>query len=224
MRVKNKFFLVFMACIFSLCELRAQELNSQQLDFISRNILSYHFREALNHEINLKSDRILADTRYFFDELWPKENQDLKLDVFVNSLVYPVNEFKLYTINKKGFQIGNDSIRIYRTLSSFQADEIYLVAYNPSNGKLKFISGNFFQSSIESDFNLDIGKPSTFNEYLILRTYNWGAKDIEFYCKKKKKLIFKAYSQYLKDKIFIEVDRANLDQVNVKPIKISVIY
>ena len=205
-------------------KVQSQDLNSEQLDVITRNILSYHFRYALNYDLNLKSDQLIQNGDYFFDELWPGDDQNLKLDVAPSKLQYPIKGVVIYELTKKGFQIGTDSIRISKKLTSFEADDIYLVAIDVSDKELKFISGNFFQSSIQDDFILNIKQPETFINYLTYRTFNWSTENIEYRNTKKGTLIFTAYSQYLKEYIRIEVDEADFDKVKVLRQKKKVTY
>lgn len=217
--------LMLIQILFALAfKVQAQDLKSEQLDIITRNILSYHFRYALNYDLNLKSDKVIEDGNYFFNNLWPKEGQNLKLDILASSLQYPLEGFAVYKIMKRGFQIGNDSVRISMKLTSFQADDVYLLAVDTHNKELKFISGNFFQSSIQDDFDLNIELPETFIEYLAYRTFNWSTEKIRYNRTKKDILIFNAYSQYLKGEIQIVVDRSDFDQVRVQTRKKRVTY
>ena len=215
------FILIFFALVF---ELQAQNLKSEQIDMITKNILSYHFRYALNYDLNLKSDKVLQGDDYFFNELWPREDQNLKLDILSTEFKYPLEAITVFEIRKRGFQIGNDSVRISMKLTSFQADDVYLVAVDPSSKDLRFISGNFFQSSIKDDFDLNIELPETFIEYLAYRTFNWSTEKIRYKKTKKDILIFNAYSQYLKGEIQIEVDKSDFDQVSVQERKKRVTY
>lgn len=210
--------------LFFSCNLEAQELGSYELDVISKNIVSYHFRFALNHDLDLKSNNILDGEALFFEKLWVDESQDLKLEYFKSTLSYPLQDFELFEVKKRRFQIGNDSTRISYKLSSLQADEIYLVAMNTVNGKMKFISGNFFLSSIQKDFNLNFEKKESFKEYIKLRTYNWSTDKIKYKKSRKGKMIFSAYSAYLKDDIFIKVDKNDFENIQVHQKRKKITY
>lgn len=205
-------------------ELHGQNLDEHQLDVITKNILSYHIRYALNYDLNLKSDNVLQGSNYFFNELWPKGNQNLKFEVLTCKIKYPLKAINVFIIKKRDFQIGNDSIRISKRLTSFQADDIYLVGLDLMNHSLKFISGNFFHSSIYSDFDLHIDRPETFIDYLLLRTYNWSIEKIEFKRIKNGKLVFKGFSKFLKENVHILVDLTDFDEVKVTQLKRKITY
>jgi len=222
MKIKGLLYFISFSAIFF--ELQGQNLSEQELDVITRNILSYHFRYALNYDLNLKSDKVLQGNNYFFNDLWPKENQKLRLDVLQSELKYPVGAFNIFTIKKRNFQIGNDSISISKNLTSLVADDIYLIAFDSLNQNVKFISGNFFLSSIQSDFDLHIANPKSFINYLMLRTFNWSLENIEFMRIKKGKLEFKGFSKYLKENVHIEVDAKDFDQVRVCQLYMKITY
>lgn len=202
----------------------AQNLGQNDLMIIEKNILSYHFRYALNYDLNLKSDFLLNNEPFFFNELWPKENQNLKLNVKESSFIYPKKGYVLYEITKRGYQIGNDSLRVSKKLSSFLADDSYLVAKALTGNDLKFISGNFFQSSIKNDFSLNPKNTETFYDFLKFRLFNWSLENIEYIRGKRNKLIFTARSISLKQKILIEVNKYDYDQVEVHLTKRETTY
>lgn len=195
----------------------AQNIDDKKLDIISKNIMSFHFRFALDYDLDLRSDKVLSGKFLFFEKLWLDKDKDLKLKYFYSELTYPLNDFRLFEIRKRRFQIGNDSTRISYQLSSLKADEIYLVAINTKNDEIKFISGNFFLSSIKEDFDLNIENKESFNYYVKVRTHNWLTDNIKYEKTRKGKIIFNAYSKFLGRAIFVKIDKNDFDNIEVVP-------
>lgn len=220
---KNSFLLAFSFC--ALTTANAQVLDNQVESVIVKNIVSFHFRYALEYDLNLNSaGMLLSDDKLFFTELWPTKESTLKIEVSETNLTYPNLNYKIYSILKKGFRIGNDSISTFRVLSSLAADDCYLVAYYKEKSKIKFLSGNFFKSLISGDFDLTIQRPESFYDYLKIRFYNFRCTDIKFKYIKKDKVYFSAYSQSLKEDVLLMVGKENFDLVSAKTSKGKVTY
>jgi hypothetical protein len=217
--------LIIVLSFYAWATVNAQVLNKSVENAIVKNIVSYHFRYALEFDLNLSSDGILlSDNKMFFTELWPTNENVLKISISESDLYYPKSNYKIYSIFKRGFQIGNDSVSTYRILSSFSADDKYLIAYDEESDRIKFLSGNFFKSLISGDFDLALQRPDSFYDYLKIRSYNLECKDIKFKQFKKNEVYFSAYSESLKENVLLIVGKKDFDSVSFKTLKGKVIY
>ncbi len=213
----NKLLFVVIVLLTGVNRLNAQMLDSISETKIVHNILSFHYRFSLSYDLQLDGNDLLqSDEKLFFMDLWPTIGNKLKIRIEKSSISYPIKDYLIYSVYKKGFQMGNDSISSYRLLTSLLADEYYLIAHNMVSGKLKFLSGNFFKSTIASDFELDIKKPETFYDFLKIKFYNFNVNDIKFNFNKRDKMYFTAYSQLSKINIILIVDKRNFDAVSIK--------
>lgn len=210
----NILFILFLV-VQPLSKSNCQGLENDLIDVITKNIICFHIRYSLNFDLGLKSNSVLENERYFFTRMWPDQGYKLSIKVDNSELVYPDNNFKIYELIKIGFQMHNDSIGKSWVSNSFLADDNYLVAFNALDRKLKFLCGNYFLSSISSDFKLIEKQPNSFISYLKIRANHWKPEYIQFYKYKKRSILFTAHSNLVNREILISVNRNDFDVVEI---------
>jgi hypothetical protein len=202
----------------------AQELSGFNKNFIKKNIISFHLRHALDHELELKKGNVLAGKIPFFEKYLQREGNDLVIEFKESHIEYPKSGYKIYQIKKKDLIFSQDSTLKYYTFNSFFFDEDYLVAVDSGDKNIQFLSENFFLTAIANDFALDKNRPSTFNSYLKIRFNHIGANGIKYLKKKKGQLVFKAYSEIAKQDVNLYVDEYDFDNVKFSLLKKIYIY
>ena len=193
-----------------------QSISEHSRMMISRNIMSYHYRFAMNYDLNLSSDGVLQNDDFFFEELWPTDEKPLDFDIVESELAYPEKGYAVYQIHKKGYGIGNDSVRIFTHLSSLKFDDDYLIALNKEEGKIKFISGNFFKSKIADDFDIDVSNIDSIVSYLRWRLYHTKPESIIYDGKKNGYLCFKVGIEGAKKKLVVDISETDFDDIKIR--------
>jgi hypothetical protein len=219
----NRYYL----CLFFLItvlKLSAQNLKDSHRETIAKNILSYHFRYALDYDIGIRNENILGNDEYFFEQYWLCGERDLYFEIEELPAKYPLPNYRLYKILKRGFRIGDDESRCLYTMSSFDADDNYLIAYDKEIDTIKFLSGNFFISPIANDFYLDISNPTSFKDFLWIKLFNWKASQIQFLKKRRRKILFEAFSDLIKERILIEINSEDFDDLKVLRTSRKIVY
>lgn len=190
---------------------KAQVINTETLDKVRKNILSYHIRYSLPYDIGLADDGCLLvqDGKYKFEWLSSLGNLSLRLLVSqCSELSYPLSDYKLFEIKKHKFGfVDKDGVLKYLSdMTSFTSDEKYLIAINDSN-QIKFISGNMFLHRISEDF--DFQNDSGIINYIRIRLYNYELDNIDFIKKRKGIIYLKAFSKSENLNTIIKIDTKN---------------
>lgn len=218
--VIRTFFIILITSIYSFLQnpVYPQGLPNNKKKICINNILAYHLKHAENYEYNIDENGFLRDYGdFFFQEMLSNEyDLELKFSI-VDTIVYPISKYSLFSIDKNGFYFYNskDSIGYYFNLPSFSSDSYYLVAFNPKANKLKFLSGNFFLSKVAKDFALDPEDPDSFYDFLRIKLYNKLADEVVFLREKRKHLYFKVYSRYAKRYLEVKVNKSNPDDISI---------
>jgi len=192
-----------------------QTVDKELIEIIGKNIISYHIRYSLNHDLGLKYNAILNNERYFFTRMMPDCNYNLSIKVYDSKFNYPDSTYKIFEFVKIGFQMQSDSTGNSWSTNSFLADDNYLAAINPLTKKIKFLSGNFFISPFSSDFRLNEKVPLSFISYLKIRSNHWQPENISFLKSNRKKLCFIAISKLFNKEILISVNRNDFNEIDI---------
>lgn len=211
----TKISLIIAISIVSI-NLQAQVLPDSISSLVSKNIISFHFRYALDYDLFVKKDLLLTE-KHFFEDFWVGSNKKLNLEQKKIELKYPVLEFNLFQVWKKHFQFSNDSITRQIIVSSLPYDELYLVAIG--NKTIKFISGNFFKTRIAEDFNLNEKVPDSFTAYLSLKYYNIKPVYIRYKRKFNNKIYYLTKSGLDGNEFIISVDTRDYDLTQIEHFK-----
>lgn len=209
----NKIIALIFSCIFNPIFVNAQQDSLKAL--VIKNIVTYHFRYALNYDLGLDMNRKLYTNRYFFEDLWPDNEKHLRIELVNSSIYYPKNNYSILHFYKKGFKIGTNEKELIIPLTSLSYDEDYLIAFDNNTKSLKFLSGNFFKNKISEDFNLNMEKPDSFIEYILINYFNYGLKGVNFLKKRKGLLLFSALTRDEK-KVIIQIDSKDFDKTSLK--------
>lgn len=215
--VKKRLSFLIVSCLFCII-LFAQE--SKKVEYIEnaviKNILIFRIKTTPIVENNLNGNFLKPHTNFL--SIIPDFGFKMVLELKEINFDYPDSTYRLYAFFKKYDRFKRDSIFIESDFTYFYNDRYFLVGMNPEY-ELKFISGNFFLSSIKKDFKLDIKKPESFNNYIKFKTFNLQTDNIIFIKKKKKKLFFNAYSSELKREINIIINTDNMDNILIEYIE-----
>lgn len=193
------------------------------------------------HKDEIQKNLIAYQIRYFIDDTYfcigsfeseindffTKENEEYNLAYIVyKDEKYYNDEILLFIVynNYYGKIIKNSNKRVVvafthgKSYSSRIARKI-LIGYNKNSGRITYISGNVFKNCISQHFNLNKNNPETFRYFLELKLFNYDIEKLKLKKKRKKYLLFTAYSKALKEEIFIKVNPVNFDMLQVKTIK-----
>lgn len=200
--LKIKMLITIVTCLMvtSVYGQSATTVNPCDSTLILHNIISYHIRHAVEGDIPLTSNGLLIpNVKSIFQKLMPADGQlETEIMPYNGDLSYPDKDYQLLTIHLPGFKvIRPDNMSITTHLHAFRFDDDYLIAYNPKNASIKYISGNFFKSPIAQDFELDNNRPESFFSYLRLRCYAMNPGNISFRRKDEKGIYFTVYSNIL---------------------------
>ena len=173
------------------------------------NILIYRIRHAIH--VNNKFDGNFLKDNGNFNDIKNYFECKLKFEIKKADIEYPDTTITLYSIYKKGDNYDCGSVIIQPSWSFFDYDDYFLVGVS-KNGFVKyFISGNFHQHKIKHDFSLNFKKPESFYNYIKIKAFQFQIKDLEFIKKQGEELIFKAYSEVMKETIHVIIEKNNLD-------------
>jgi hypothetical protein len=131
------------------------------------------------------------------------------MDIEKLSWKYTIPGYQVYKIYMKEIIQTNEQTGVEKKFSGKWTNPYFLVAVNcDSTGasKIKFISGQFYTHAIKDDFSIDIKDPNSCIEFLKYKMFKYQLKDIVFFKKKKGKLLFKGYSDYLSKSVMISLD------------------
>jgi hypothetical protein len=183
---------------------------------VYKNIAAYNIRYC-SHQLNgAIKENIFRDNADFFYEPFiagPGFKLDMKIEKMDSCL--PDSSFILYKIFVGGFDYTNKSDTMTIRYFGRHTLQNFLVGLNQKNGQIKFISGQFFLSALAEEFNVNVKKPESVISYLQWRTYFVGGRNISFWKKQRKKLLFKAVSDILNRQFVVSVDIKNPDYIEM---------
>lgn len=191
--MSSKALFICLLLSFGSKHISAQYINNRDGALIAHNIISYHIRYAVDADASI----IIPPGRIpIFQLLMPVDDKfEVELTPYKGKEDYPIKGYQLFSIYLPDLAyLQKSEIVKSRKLLGFPFDENYLVAYNSKDSAIKYISGNFFKSSIAEDFNLNNSDPSSFFKYLKLRCYNLLPDAISFIKKDNSGLYFTIHS------------------------------
>lgn len=167
----SKTLAICMLLSFGSMHMSAQYINNRDGVLIAHNIVSYHIRNAVDADA---SEIISPGRTPIFQLLMPLDGKfEIEVKPYKGKEEYPIEEYQLFSLYLADLaHLQKSEMVKSRKLLGFSFDENYLIAYNSKDSTIKYISGNFFKSSIAEDFNLNNSDPSSFYKYLMLRCYN----------------------------------------------------
>jgi hypothetical protein len=184
---------------------------------VYKNILAHNIRFAGRSYNGIAYDGIIKhyETDLFYEKLLPNKGYKLFIEFKKTPLIYPIPGYEVYDVRlPQGLSYINDSTE-YTYMYPSGVEHYFLIAFNRKDWTIKFVSGQFFLSSIHEDFNMDYNNPSSFVEYLNFRLYRYSVHDIITKKRNRKKIVFSAYSDRLKRKIIITVFKNDLENPRV---------
>jgi hypothetical protein len=203
-------FLIF-SFLYLNNNISAQSPDPESCILLERNIISYHIRNAVEGDIPIGSNGILIPhEKPIFQQLMPA-NGKLRMIIkpYNGKIQYPSIGYQMFTVQLRGFKYDLvDGTSYSVNMLGFLFDENYLVAYNPKNSSIKYISGNFFKSRAAEDFKLDRENLSSFNNYLMLRCYYMLPDTISYNRKDASGIYFMVHSKIVETaiEVFISYD------------------
>lgn len=194
---------------------------SKMKNQVEKNILIFRIKTS-SFFSNVRNE--ITDQRNpDFLTLLPSEDYYLKLGFSkIDSMEYPLNQYDLYGIRNWNYTYTNDSIEITRQYfdKGSCCDKYFLIAYDPNSGSIKYISGDFYKSMIAHDFPLSEDHPASFCRYIIFKLFNLNVNKVKFDRKSKSTLDFIGYSNELRSRIKIRVDRSDFEKILVEQISL----
>lgn len=142
----------------------------------------------------------------------------------VDNLYYPQGKLQLYAIFDNYYQK-----RKFDSQDKYEVEFIHGIGYSTKlsskgligisdKNEVFYIAGPVFKNCIAKDFNLNLDKKSSFNDFLKMKLFNYKISNIKFKKRRKKFILFKAYSDSLKGNIYIKIDTKDYDNIHVKAI------
>ena len=113
-----------------------------------------------------------------FVNIIPNTDKRLKIKMKASNYSYPLEGYNVLEIYK-----GNDSYSYNGgTISTLEMkysfDDYFLIAVNPKKDIIKYISGNFFLSKLESDFQINEGDIESLIQYLNMKLFKYQLRNI----------------------------------------------
>lgn len=201
-----------MACF--VAQVDAQVILPEDSTSVKNNILFYHVRNANPSDLPEKGLGMLDnDERFLFDMLLPSEGAlRMEFHPYVGGLKFPSPEYKLIHLHLPQLRVDLNTEFSYSVrMLGFIGDEDYLIAKNDANGKMLYISGNFFKSRIAEFFKLKLDDPASFFNYLKLRYFNMKPKEIHFLQKDEHWIYFKFWSDTINEIVVAKVSIIDFD-------------
>jgi hypothetical protein len=180
---------------------------------VYKNIAAYNIRFCgVNSNGVLFESRLRTGSRKFYDAFFPPMGCQLKLEIDSLGKPYPVSDFILYRVHQNGFEYQGPKNKPGLAYSQPFGREDYLVAVNPLNGDLKFVSGRFFLTDISMDFKLNWHEPASFIPYLELRSFEIGGRKFSLKKQSSKLLVFTFYSTVYKSTCELTIGSKDYDE------------
>jgi len=205
------------AFIFIYNYSHSQELPQSAVEKVSNNIIAYHIRYALSSDLGLDSSgAMFSSSNRKVLELMPEKNKKLQLTVTpFEAINYPLEGWKLYSIYKRSFNLIGDSLALNLSLFSFDFDDQYLIAFRAKDSCIKYISGNFFNSTIFGDYSLSQTNPSSWIQFVQLKSHYLLPKNISFVNEMSEWVKYAAYSNVAKQNIYIFINKKDPDIIKI---------
>lgn len=219
MKAGNIKFSLSILIILLISDVFSQNLNNIPDEIleneIANNILIYRIRN--NSSLNSVKGSITDEVKPSFLGLLPPNGYKLKLLYKeIKGFKCPgLSNYLFYEVLNENFTYSNESESL-KCSGGNVVNQYYLIAYNKEIGRVKYLSGRFFKSSIINDFEIILTEPQSLVNYLIIRTYFLKTKNIIYNGENNGIDIFKAYSNVLGGEIDIELSSNNLEEPLIK--------
>jgi len=183
---------------------------------VYKNIAAYNIRYC-----GIRSNGVMFESRLrtggtkFYDAFFPPPGYHLELEIDSLGKPYPVPGFILYSVHQNRFEYLGPQGQPGLAHSHPVGPNDYLVAVNPRNGELKFISGRYFLTDISEDFKLNWHDPMSFIPYLELRIFEFGCKDFSLKKQSSKQLVFNCYSTVYKSHCVLTIGSKNYNETTI---------
>lgn len=182
-------------------------INSIEKNIIAKRILDYN-QVKYYYDINI-NDLILDEGISFYLNF-------NKIDF----IKFPNKNFVFYNVvNQTGKLIDKKRNEIIYKVSSHQTypKEEYVIGINKKDEHyIYFITGNILKTKIAHEYDLNIDDASSFFSYLKIKLYNYDIVNVQYVKKRKKYMLFRAFSNYLDKVILIKVNREDFDNLQMK--------
>lgn len=208
------FSLALFLCVQANCQEQVQDVNSYLSNQVYKNIAAYNIRYcsfSFNH-IHFNK-HFFSNSDFFYNYFLADYGFKMEMKINKIDLPYPIDHFHLYEITTDGFRFLKDSGNIAIGSIGPISTDTYLLALNENNGDIKFISGQYFKSSISQDFKININEPNSLILYITMRAYVIKPLNIVFVKKRHRKLIYTAYSEIYKKNAVIKVPKKNIEDI-----------
>jgi hypothetical protein len=211
-------------CLYIQFAVFSQDISSELKDEVQKNLIAYQIKYFIDDNYFCVGEFESEIKSRFFTE----ENEEYDLTFVRNKDIeysdYNIHLFVIYNnYYSKKVKSGNrtNEVSFTHSIDGSFFDRIsrkILVGYNENNSKIIYISGNVFKNCIAQDFDLNKEKPEAFIHFLKFKLFNYDIKKISFKKRRKKYLLFKAYSEVLNKEIYIKIDSKNFDMLQVKTV------
>lgn len=206
--------------IESMGQTAVQDIDIYLYNTVYKNIAAYNITYAsvrLNGTIKIIPFR--SNANQFYNAFLTDYGYKMKMEVEKLDWQYPDKRYQLYKIFIDRFEHDSPNDTTVVNFYGRFTTKLFLIALNPSNGDVKFISGQFFTSTITEDFQLNRSDPNTFLEFLKFKTFRYQINNIEFLNKKHKALFFKGYSMEYDKLVKIKVAIKDTESFVIQPYK-----
>ncbi|WP_116978060.1 hypothetical protein [Chitinophaga silvatica] len=201
-------------------DIKGQTINEKTTKFIynkvSKNLIAYHLQHASPDYNGVIALQVLTEGGLeFFDGLLPDEGQKLIMTIDTSDLKYPLSKYKVFKIFIPGFRFLDTVekvIKVRMGIGLLTRDFLVAVALKNEYLDIKYLSGQFYPTRISYDFNIDLDNPNSCVDYLNFRMYSYKVRDIVFYKKNRKGLLFKGYSDIEKSPVLILLPKDDIER------------
>lgn len=186
-------------------------------DLVVKNIISFNIVQSLKGG-DVKGKYILTNNPPRLFKYLPSANGELLIElneISESDLKYPKESYILYSIYLDGYRIKYENHTSVYSENNIIPKEYYLAAYDPSSKRVKFISGNYWLNMIADDFHFDNTDPSSYEEFIKMKTFDMLTDKITLKIKKKNKMIFTAYSKKTNKEILITLNLKKPDFIEI---------
>ena len=212
--------ILYSVILFLYMSVSAQEqvkdINRYISNQVYKNIAAYNIRYcsfAFNG-VSFKK-HFSTNSDFFYNYFLADCGSTMEMKTQKIDLQYPDERFHLYEISTDGFNFSKDTGTVKKGSIGPISTYTYLLALNETNGQIKFISGQYFKSSISQDFKFNITEPNSLIAYIAMRAYVIKPVNITFVKRKNRALIYTAYSEIYDKKATIKVPTRNTEDITI---------
>lgn len=169
---------------------------------VYKNIAAYQLK--YNRTDLNSNNQLSSEMNFYFDKFLPDYGYKLEMEIKKLPTEYPL-DYELYQVTLEDrilyFEERPNIIFLDKGEKMLPKNRYYLIAINKKDRYIKFISGQFFTTSIAKDFQFDTTNPKTIIKYIELKLFNLQINQVEILKIKGNKVILKAYSNEMKKEV-----------------------